>query len=101
MTSKSIYLIALLPLLIACFAFTTIGTKETTTNSEDWILAKDKNETQIYTRTPADSQIKDVKIVSILNCNVNKIESFIDNIIYYPKWQANIASAKVLKTIDS
>lgn len=101
MTSKSIYLIALLPLLLACFAFTTIGTKETTTNSEDWILAKDKNETQIYTRTPADSQIKELKVVSILSCNVNDIESFIDNINYYPKWQANIASVKVLKIIDT
>jgi hypothetical protein len=101
MTSKSIYLIALLPLLLACFAFTTIGTKETTTNSEDWILAKDKNETQIYTRTPADSQIKELKVVSILSCNVNEIESFIDNINYYPKWQANIASVKLLKIIDT
>lgn len=99
MNSTSIFLIALLPVLIAS-AFTTIRAKETSTHPENWVLVKDKNETLIYTRTPTDSQIKELKVVSILNCNVNKIESFIDNINYYPKWQANIATVKVLKAID-
>jgi ribosomal protein L2 len=64
-------------------------------------LVKDKNKTQIYTRTPAGSHIKELKVVSVLRSDIVNIEAFIDNINDYPKWQANIACVKVLRTVDS
>jgi hypothetical protein len=68
-------------------------------HSNNWKLVKTENDIKIYTRDSESSKIKEFKAVTIVTAKMDYIDKLIENISDYPKWQANIASANVLKQI--
>lgn len=78
-----------------------MGDKSVTTDSTDWKLVKTKNNIKIYTRNAEGSKIKEFKSVTVITADMEFLEKIIDNVSNYPAWQANIATAKILKQVNN
>jgi len=81
-------------------AFTLVRTKSDSTDSSDWKLVKAENNIKIYTRNSDGSKIKEFKAITTITAKMELLENLIDKISEYPTWQANIATAKVLKQVN-
>jgi hypothetical protein len=95
-------------ILFACFICLTVisafvrGSKKVriSTISTEWILAKDINNVKVFTRQSEESKIKEFKAITTVTANMRALETLIENVESYPNWQANIATAKILKQAD-
>lgn len=66
-----------------------------------WKLEKNKDGILVYTRKTENSSIKEFKAKTTFKGNLNLLISLLENVDEYPKWQANITSAKIIKRVDS
>lgn len=96
-TLKYLFIINVIMISIA---FIPMGDKSVTTDTTDWKLVKTENNIKIYTRNSEDSKIKEFKAITTITAKMELLENLIDKISEYPKWQANIATAKVLKQVN-
>ncbi len=88
-SSKISYFPTLIIIAIASFAFTTSG--------GDWTLKKDKDGIKIYTRSVADSQLKEYKAITLVKTDINSAKTLILDFASYPEWQHNCSTAKLVK----
>lgn len=67
---------------------------------EDWELSKSKNGINVYTRQADGAKIKEFKAVVTVTAKMVALETLIETITEYPDWQANIATAKILREVS-
>jgi len=100
MTTKTLTYLFIISILLISMAFTLVRTKSDSTDSSDWKLVKAENNIKIYTRNSDGSKIKEFKAITTITAKMELLENLIDKISEYPTWQANIATAKVLKQVN-
>jgi hypothetical protein len=97
MKNKTIIILCFFVILLSS-AFAPVPNK--INQSTDWKLEKTGEGISIYTREYAGSELKEFKAITVLNTDLALLETTIDNVEDYPSWQANIATAKILKQIN-
>jgi uncharacterized membrane protein len=70
-------------------------------SESDWVLEKDDDNIQIYTRQANGSNIKEFKATTIINRPVRELVEIIKDIPNYPKWMFHTKISKILKTENS
>lgn len=68
--------------------------------TDKWELAKNGDNVTVYTRQYAGAEIKEFKAITTVTAKMSSLTALIENINDYPSWQANIASAKLLKQVN-
>jgi hypothetical protein len=101
MTNNTSILIFTTIVLAVILAFAPATNKASLTSpSTEWKLSKNSNNVKVFTRQPEGSKIKEFKAVITVTSSLQSLENLIENASAYPKWQSNIASAKIVKQIS-
>ena len=69
-------------------------------NDTAWVLAKEKNAIQVYTRAYTNSEIQEFKAITQTSKGIQLIENLIEDVEAYPDWKENIGDAKILEQLD-
>lgn len=65
-----------------------------------WELAKNEDGIKVYTRQKEGSKIKEFKAITTVSTKMVVLEMLIEKVSEYPKWQANVTSARILKKVS-
>lgn len=70
------------------------------TAQKDWQLQKDRNGVKVYYREPADSPIKELKIVTQVKCSLSSALAVLQDVPNLSKWVYRCTQAKLLKVVS-
>lgn len=101
MVVPSLNYILLAAALLINTSFVQSSNKSSLSGQNGWKLEKEKSNIKIYTRNAEGSKIKEFKSVTVIAADMEFLEKLIDNVSNYPAWQANIATAKILKQVNN
>jgi hypothetical protein len=73
---------------------------ESSEDSLDWELRKDKNGIQVYTREHDGERILEYKAITIIHADLNCLIDLINGVDEYPSWTANCESAEIYEVIN-
>ncbi len=65
---------------------------------EQWSLAKDKDEVQIFTRKLDHRRVKEFKAVTYTSKSVDELEAIIKDVEHYPDWVYSVTHGELLET---
>jgi len=65
--------------------------------AQDWSLAKDKNNVQVYTHIIAGESLKEYRVQTVLNSSVEKVIEVIMDWDHYKGWMHDCLEARLLK----
>lgn len=65
--------------------------------AQDWSLAKDKNNVQVYTRSVAGESMKEYRVQTVLNTTVDKVVEVVMDWDHYKGWMQDCMEARLLK----
>ena len=84
-------------MLIILPAYTIYGQ---TISEDEWKLARDKQDIQIYTRQMTNSKLKEYKAYISIRTSVDKVVEVLQDVDNYNKWMVNLKSSKLLNKIS-
>lgn len=70
-------------------------------NTDDWELITDKENISIYTRLTDVSPIKQLKVKTVFETDIQTLLSILNDVENYPKWVYKCIEAERLHTISS
>lgn len=97
MKNKNLHLLYTF-ILIVITGFTPIPIKRE--QSKEWKLEKTGEGINIYTRVYEGSDLKEFKAITVVNADSELLEKILENIEDYPKWQANVSTAKIITQVS-
>lgn len=101
MTNKTYIPFFIILALAVIMAFAPVSNKTLLTSpATEWKLSKNNNDVKVFTPQAEGSKIKEFKAIITVTSAINTVEKLIENADGYPNWQANIATAKILKQIN-
>ena len=81
------------------FVLVLLLTQFSTLNAQDqWVLAKDKDEVQIFTRKLDHRRVKEFKAVTYTSKSVDELEAIIKDVELYPDWVYSVTHGELLET---
>lgn len=86
--------------MIVCVAFLLASISTFCQTENEWTLKKDKNDIKVYTRQAEDSDIIEIKVLSIVQATVNQISKLLADVENYNLWMPNVKSTKVIELIN-
>ncbi len=66
-----------------------------------WVLQSESGSTKVYTKANNDTGIKEVRITSVVNAEVNEVLSFLGDVTNYRRWVYKCSKAEKLKVISN
>lgn len=69
-------------------------------DSNDWELVKNEDGIKVYTCQKEGSKIKEFKAITTVSTKMEVLEMLIEKVSDYPKWQANVTSARILNKVS-
>lgn len=66
-----------------------------------WVLEKDKNDIQIFTRKLPNASIKDYRAETVLNASAEEVLSFLIDFDNYKNWFANAEKCYLVKKVSN
>jgi ribosome-associated toxin RatA of RatAB toxin-antitoxin module len=69
-------------------------------HKEEWELQRNKNNISVYSRAAPDTDIKEMRAVTVVSAPVSNVVAMIKDVDYYPNWMYRCSEAKLLKEIS-
>lgn len=70
------------------------------TKTDGWNLTVEKDNIKVYTRTPANSAFKEIRIDAIFNAPLEKLTAALDDASSYTTWVYKCSKSKRVKTLN-
>jgi hypothetical protein len=86
--------------ILLCFFLSPGGFSQSTSNKNDWTIKKDESGIAIYTRTAANSSLKELKAVFYVKTSLSSIIALIDDRENYSQWVYKCGKSTILKKIS-
>ena len=86
--------------ILLCFFLFVCGFSQSTSNKNNWTIKKDENGIAVYTRTAANSNLKEMKAVFYLQTSLSSIIALIDDRENYSQWVYKCGKSVILKKIS-
>jgi len=86
--------------MIILFILPTNYSYSQTITEDNWKLAKDKQDIQIYTRQMANSKLKEFKANTSIKTSVESVIVTLQDVDNYHKWMVYVKTSKLLKKIN-
>ena len=71
-----------------------------TKTSDDWVLKKNQNGIQIYTRKSTTSSVDDLKTIAVLNGSLTSVAALIMDANNFPNWIYDCKEGRILEQVS-